>query len=47
VTASARLLSKQPERAAYWSGHAAVMQARILKNLSEVCQAFAESFGSK
>ena len=36
----------QPERAAYWQGHAAVMKERILReSWSEERRAFAESFG--
>ena len=39
---------KQPERATYWQNHAAVMQARILReSWSEKRQAFAESFGGR
>ena len=36
----------QPQRAAYWQGHAAVMRGRILReSWNEKRQAFAESFG--
>ncbi len=39
---------KQPDRAAYWRGHADVMQERILReSWSEERQAFAESFGGR
>ncbi len=37
-----------PERAAYWQGHAQLMQARILREAwNEERQAFAESFGGR
>ena len=39
---------KQPESATYWQNHAAVMQARILReSWSEERPAFAESFGGR
>ena len=39
---------EQPDRAAYWSGHAEVMRERILReSWSEERQAFAESFGGR
>jgi len=42
------LVLKLQERAAYWQGHAAVMQERILReSWSEERQAFAESFGGR
>jgi len=42
------LVLKQPERAAYWQGHASVMQERILREAwSEERQSFAESFGGR
>ena len=39
---------KEPHRAAYWQGHADVMQERILReSWNEERQAFAESFGGR